>query len=426
MSKQHEPDVIDEVIEEVHDVVSDFLNREAAPGILLMVATVLALIIANSPLDTLYDQLITMPVQISAGSWAIDKPLLLWINDGLMAVFFFHVGLELKREVCEGELSNPKNIVFPAAGAVGGMVLPALIYVSINWDNPVAIAGWAIPAATDIAFALGILALLGSRVPTSLKVFLVTLAIIDDIGAIVIIALFYTEHITMGALLIAAGCLLLLWQMNRRNVVDIPAFVLVGIVLWVAMLKSGVHATLAGVVLAAFIPMRDSKDPSYSPVTRLEHSLNGSVSFAILPIFAFANAGISFGNISPEGIFHPVTFGIFLGLLVGKQVGVFVFCFVMVKLKMAKLPDDLNFKHIYGCALLCGVGFTMSLFIGGLAFEQTGINQIFDERVGILAGSLVSACLGYLVLRLVSEENANKANGDVASNASKFTGNTVE
>jgi NhaA family Na+:H+ antiporter len=426
MSKQHEPDVIDEVFEEVHDVVSDFLNREAAPGILLMVATVLALIIANSPLDTLYDQLITMPVQISAGSWAIDKPLLLWINDGLMAVFFFHVGLELKREVCEGELSNPKNIVFPAAGAVGGMVLPALIYVSINWDNPVAIAGWAIPAATDIAFALGILALLGSRVPTSLKVFLVTLAIIDDIGAIVIIALFYTEHITMGALLIAAGCLLLLWQMNRRNVVDIPAYVLVGIVLWVAMLKSGVHATLAGVVLAAFIPMRDSKDPSYSPVTRLEHSLNGSVSFAILPIFAFANAGISFGNISPEGIFHPVTFGIFLGLLVGKQVGVFVFCFVMVKLKMAKLPDDLNFKHIYGCALLCGVGFTMSLFIGGLAFEQTGINQIFDERVGILAGSLVSACLGYLVLRLVSEENANKANGDVASNASKFTGNTVE
>lgn len=426
MSKQHEPDVIDEVIEEVHDVVSDFLNREAAPGILLMVATVLALIIANSPLDTLYDQLITMPVQISAGSWAIDKPLLLWINDGLMAVFFFHVGLELKREVCEGELSNPKNIVFPAAGALGGMVLPALIYVSINWDNPVAIAGWAIPAATDIAFALGILALLGSRVPTSLKVFLVTLAIIDDIGAIVIIALFYTEHITMGALLIAAGCLLLLWQMNRRNVVDIPAYVLVGIVLWVAMLKSGVHATLAGVVLAAFIPMRDTKDPSYSPVTRLEHSLNGSVSFAILPIFAFANAGISFGNISPEGIFHPVTFGIFLGLLVGKQVGVFVFCFVMVKLKIAKLPDDLNFKHIYGCALLCGVGFTMSLFIGGLAFEQTGINQIFDERVGILAGSLASACLGYLVLRLVSEENANKANGDVASNASKFTGNTVE
>ena len=423
MSKQHEPDVIDEVIEEVHDVVSDFLNREAAPGILLMVATLLALIIANSPLDTLYDKLISMPVQISAGSFIIDKPLLLWINDGLMAIFFFHVGLELKREVCEGELANPKDIVLPTAGAIGGMIIPALIYVGINWDNPVAIAGWAIPAATDIAFALGILALLGSRVPTSLKIFLVTLAIIDDIGAIVIIALFYTENITAGALIIAASCLALLWQMNKRNVVDIPAYILVGIVLWVAMLKSGVHATLAGVVLAGFIPMRDDKDPSYSPVTRLEHSLNSSVSFAILPLFAFANAGISFGNISPEGIFHPVTFGIFLGLVVGKQLGVFGFCYLMVKLKLATLPEDLNFKHIYGCALLCGVGFTMSLFIGGLAFAQTGINQIFDERVGILAGSLVSATLGFIALRLVSD---NKKDHKVAANASKFTGNTVD
>ena len=284
MSNEHKPDAIDEVIEEVQVVVSDFLNREAAPGILLMAATILALIIANSPLDTLYDQLVSLPVQISAGSWAIDKPLLLWINDGFMAVFFFHVGLELKREVCEGELSNPKDIVLPAAGAIGGMLLPALIYVGINWDNPVAIAGWAIPAATDIAFALGILALLGSRVPASLKVFLVTLAIIDDIGAIVIIALFYTNNITEGALLVAAGCLVLLWQMNRRDVVDIPAYMLVGTVLWVAMLKSGVHATLAGVVLAAFIPMRDAKDETYSPVTRLEHSLNGTVSFAILPL----------------------------------------------------------------------------------------------------------------------------------------------
>ncbi|MEC8416543.1 MAG: Na+/H+ antiporter NhaA [Pseudomonadota bacterium] len=424
MTHKHEPDVIDDVIEEVHDVVSDFLNRQAAPGILLMLATVLALIIANSPLDTVYDQLITMPVQISAGSWAIDKPLLLWINDGLMAIFFFHVGLELKREICEGELSNPSNIVLPTGGAIGGMVVPALIYVSINWDNPVAVAGWAIPAATDIAFALGVLALLGSRVPTSLKVFLVTLAIIDDIGAIVIIALFYTDNITAGALYIAAACLLLLWQMNKRNVVDIPAYVLVGVVLWVAMLKSGVHATLAGVVLAAFIPMRDPNDTTYSPVTRLEHSLNGSVSFAILPLFAFANAGISFGNISPEGIFHPVTFGIFLGLVVGKQLGVFGCCLLMVKLKLASLPHDLNLKHIYGCALLCGVGFTMSLFIGGLAFEQTGINQIFDERVGILAGSLVSACLGYLVLRIVSDGKNNDKG--VALNATKFTGNTVK
>ena len=425
MSKEHKPDAIDEVIEEVQVVVSDFLNREAAPGILLMAATILALIIANSPLDTLYDQLVSLPVQISAGSWAIDKPLLLWINDGFMAVFFFHVGLELKREVCEGELSNPKDIVLPAAGAIGGMLLPALIYVGINWDNPVAIAGWAIPAATDIAFALGILALFGSRVPASLKVFLVTLAIIDDIGAIVIIALFYTNNITEGALLVAAGCLVLLWQMNRRDVVDIPAYMLVGTVLWVAMLKSGVHATLAGVVLAAFIPMRDAKDETYSPVTRLEHSLNGTVSFAILPLFAFANAGISFGNISPEGIFHPVTFGIFLGLVVGKQIGVFGFCYLMIKLKLASLPRDLSMKHIYGCALLCGVGFTMSLFIGGLAFEETGINQMFDERVGILAGSLVSAILGYIALYIMGNPN-DKDTKAVASNASKLTGNTVE
>lgn len=425
MSEQHEPDALDEVLEEVHEVVSDFLNREAAPGILLMVATVLALIIANSPLNPMYEQFVSLPVQISAGSWAIDKPLLLWINDGLMAIFFFHVGLELKREVCEGELANPKDIVLPAAGAIGGMLLPALIYVGINWGNPAAMAGWAIPAATDIAFALGILALLGSRVPASLKVFLVTLAIIDDIGAIVIIALFYTNHITAGALVVAAGCLVVLWQMNRRNVVDIPPYILVGLILWVAMLKSGVHATLAGVVLAGFIPMRDNKEQTYSPVTQLEHSLNGTVSFAILPLFAFVNAGINFGNISPEGIFHPVTFGIFLGLVVGKQIGVFGFCYLMVKLKLASLPRDLNLKHIYGCAMLCGVGFTMSLFIGGLAFQETGIDQMFDERVGILAGSLVSAILGYLALYFIGSPS-DPDTKPVAGNATKLTGNTVE
>ncbi|GEA10216.1 Na+/H+ antiporter NhaA [Alteromonas sp. KUL49] len=404
MSEEKEQNKFDEVIDEVQDVVSDFLKREAAPGILLIVATVLALIVANSPLDVYYDKLISLPVQVSAGDWAIDKPLLLWINDGLMAIFFFLVGLELKREVCEGELSNPKDIVLPATGAVGGMAVPALIYVFFNWGDSTAMTGWAIPAATDIAFALGILALLGSRVPTSLKVFLVTLAIIDDIGAIVIIALFYTSNITETALIVAAVCLAILWRMNRKNVVDIPAYILVGVVLWVAMLKSGVHATLAGVVLAAMIPMRDKKQPSYSPVLHLEHSLNSSVSFAILPLFAFANAGIGFGNIAPEGIFHPVTFGIFLGLVVGKQVGVFGFCYLLVKLKLASLPKDLNLMHIYGCSLICGVGFTMSLFIGSLAFEETGVNLIFDERVGILAGSLVSAVLGYIVLYWVGEK----------------------
>ncbi|MDC8830293.1 Na+/H+ antiporter NhaA [Alteromonas gilva] len=385
-------------ITEISDVVENFLKRESSAGILLIFATVAALIVANSPLNVYYDQLVSLPVVIAAGSFSIDKPLLLWINDGLMAVFFFHVGLELKREVCEGELSNPKDIILPAAGAIGGMLVPALIYVAINWGSPTAISGWAIPAATDIAFALGIMALLGSRAPASLKVFLVTLAIIDDIGAIVIIALFYTENITVTALFIAAVCFGILWIMNRRNVVDLPGYIIVGVVLWVALLKSGVHATLAGVLLAAFIPMRSKQDSRSSPVTRLEHELNSVVSFAIIPIFAFANAGINFGNISPEGIFHPVTWGIFLGLVVGKQVGVFAFCWLIVKLKLASLPSDLNLKHIYGCSLLCGVGFTMSLFIGGLAFQHSGINQIFDERVGILAGSALSAVLGYLVL----------------------------
>lgn len=392
-----------EKINEITEVVENFLKRESSAGILLMVATALALVVANSPLNYYYDQLVSMPVIIAAGDFRIDKPLLLWINDGLMAVFFFHVGLELKREVCEGELADPKNIILPASGAAGGMLIPALIYVAINWGNPTAMSGWAIPAATDIAFALGVMALLGKRVPVSLKVFLVTLAIIDDIGAIVIIALFYTENITLIALMIAAICFAILWLMNKRNVIDLPGYFIVGAVLWVALLKSGVHATLAGVLLAAFIPMRDKQNPDNSPVVRLEHELNSAVSFAIIPIFAFANAGINFSNIAPEGIFHPVTWGIFLGLVVGKQIGVFAFCWLIVKLKLASLPSDLNFKHIYGCSLLCGVGFTMSLFIGGLAFQHSGIDIIFDERVGILAGSAVSAVLGYLVLYYVGK-----------------------
>ena len=400
-------------VQQLNHVVTNFYRSESSAGIVLMAATALALFVANSPLEYWYNQLIEVPVVIAAGDWGIEKPLLLWINDGLMAVFFFHVGLELKREVCEGELSNPKEIVLPAAGAVGGMAIPALIYVWINWGDSQAMSGWAIPAATDIAFALGVLALLGSRVPASLKVFLVTLAIIDDIGAIVIIALFYTSNITETALYIAAGCLIVLWMMNRRNVVDLPSYILVGLVLWVALLKSGVHATLAGVVLAAFIPMRSHNDPSHSPVTKLEHELSASVSFAILPIFAFANAGINFGAIRPEGIFHPVTFGIFLGLTVGKQLGVFTFCWIVVKLGLAKLPADLKFRHIYGCSLLCGIGFTMSLFIGALAFEQSGVNRMFDERVGILAGSLVSAIAGYIVLYVIGRGKAE----DAAQNA---------
>lgn len=389
------------------DTIEDFLKKESSAGILLMVATALALLVANSPLAFVYEKLLSTHISVAVDTFAIDKPMLLWINDGLMAVFFFLVGLELKREVKEGELSEPKNMILPATGAVGGMVIPALIYAWFNRHDEIALAGWAIPAATDIAFALGVLALLGPKVPTSLKVFLVTLAIIDDIGAIVIIALFYTSNITLGALIVAAVCLVVLQVMNRRNNVDIPAYILVGIVLWTALLKSGVHATLAGVALAAFIPMRDNKDTSYSPVTRLEHSLHPSVSFVILPVFAFANAGIDFSSISIDGIFHPVTFGIFLGLVVGKQVGVFGFCWLALKLKLAALPDGMRLAHVYGCSMLCGIGFTMSLFIGSLAFEETGVNLVFDERVGILAGSLLSACLGFAYLKWVNNRTKN-------------------
>jgi NhaA family Na+:H+ antiporter len=383
-------------------MLNDFLKKESASGIILMFSAILALIVANSPLSPIYDQLIDMQVIVQFGALAIDKPLLLWINDGLMAVFFFLVGLELKREICEGELSKPENVVLPITGAVGGMLFPAMIYAYFTWGDPIALSGWAIPAATDIAFALGILALLGSRIPVSLKVFLVTLAIIDDIGAIVIIALFYSNNISATALIVASMCIAILFGMNRKNVTQIPSYILIGMVLWIAMLKSGVHATLAGVLLAFFIPMRDNNNPKSSPVTSLEHSLHPAVSYAILPIFAFANSGIDLFSINAQSIMHPVTIGIFLGLFVGKQIGVFGFCWIAIKLGFAKLPSDQNMMQLYGCSILCGVGFTMSLFIGSLAFEETGTNLIFDERLGILMGSILSALLGYFILRKFS------------------------
>ena len=398
---------VEEVLGELVSDVQDFLKRDASAGIILMGATILALVIANTGLYGQYNDFLAMKVTVAAGSFEIDKPLLLWINDGLMAIFFFHVGLELKRAVTEGGLSDPKDIVLPAAGAIGGMVVPVAIYLALTWGAKDAMEGWAIPAATDIAFALGIMALLGSKVPASLKIFLVTLAIIDDIGAIAIIALFYTDNISVSALVVAAVCIPILFWMNRRNVTDIPPYVLIGLVLWAAMLKSGVHSTLAGVVLAAFIPMRDKKDASYSPVIRLEHSLNSSVSFVILPLFAFANAGINFAEMEADALTHPVTIGVFFGLIIGKQLGVFSFSWLSVKLGFANLPDDLDFKHIYGCALLCGVGFTMSLFIGSLAFG--GTEKAFDERLGILAGSLVSGLLGYLALYFMGNPNKKSA-----------------
>jgi NhaA family Na+:H+ antiporter len=355
------------------------------------------MIVANSPLAPLYDSLIGLHVEVRAGNFQIAKPLLLWINDGLMAIFFFLIGLELKREILEGQLSSVKTIALPALGAFGGMVVPSAIYIALNQGSEFAFQGWAIPAATDIAFALAILAMLGNRVPLSLKVFLVSIAIFDDIGAIAIIALFYTSDLSLVALVTAAAALPLLWMLNRRGVLELTPYVLIGIVLWTAVLKSGVHATLAGLALAAFIPIRDPAS-GRSPLHELEHDLHTAVAFGILPLFAFVNAGVSLTGVTLDYLLHPVPLGIMAGLFVGKQVGVFGFCWLGVKLGVASLPGDLRWIHVYGMALLCGVGFTMSLFIASLAFETTGVNLLFDERLGIIVGSLVSGIFGYLVL----------------------------
>jgi NhaA family Na+:H+ antiporter len=384
--------------------IREFMRLGAAGGIVLMVAAVLAMLMANSPLAWVYDHLLNMPVEVRVGPLEVAKPLLLWINDGLMAVFFFLVGLELKKEVIEGALVDKRQIVLPVMGAVGGMAIPALVYVGFNWGDPTALQGWAIPAATDIAFALGVLSLLGSRVPASLKLLLVSVAIFDDMGAIVIIALFYTSELSVASLFIALSCLLILFTMNRRGVSQITPYMLVGIVMWLAVLKSGVHATLAGVALAMFIPMRDSKDASKSPVINLEHDLRDVVAFGILPIFAFANAGISLEGVGLDTLMHPVPLGIAAGLFIGKQLGVFGFFWMGVKLGWAQLPEGTNWMQLYGLALISGIGFTMSLFIGSLAFENTGGDRFFDERLGIIVGSLLSAVAGYWVLRFASAE----------------------
>ena len=381
------------------NLLKDFFKLEAASGILLVLAAILAIIIANSPLEYLYNLLLDLPVEIRIGPLLVAKPLLLWINDGLMAVFFFLVGLELKREILEGDLSSPSTIVLPAIGALGGMLIPALIYTWINWGDAIAIKGWAIPAATDIAFALGILLLLGNRISTSLKLFLVSIAIIDDIGAILIIALFYTSDLSVTSLMIGLSVLPVLYILNRKNVTSYTPYIFLGIIMWTAVLKSGVHATLAGVVLAFFIPLKSNEHPDRSPLKELEHDLHTGVAYGVLPIFAFANAGISFEGIGLDYVLHPVPLGIALGLFVGKQLGVFGFCCLCIKLGWASLPKGMNMMQLYGVALLCGVGFTMSLFIGSLAFEETDVNLLFDERLGIIIGSVLSGVAGYLVLR---------------------------
>ncbi|WP_106744831.1 Na+/H+ antiporter NhaA [Yoonia maritima] len=375
-----------------------FFRHDAFGGLLLMASAVVALIVANSGLSPLYDRFLGAYLAITVNGEGIEKPAILWINDGLMAIFFFLIGLELKREILEGKLKNPRDVILPGMAAIGGMIVPALVFVAFNWGNPLTISGWAIPAATDIAFALGILALVGARAPASLKVFLLTLAILDDLGAILIIALFYTANLKVDYLFLSILPLIGLIVLNLRGTHRLAPAILLGAIMWFFVLKSGVHATLAGVITAFLIPIKDRYGKS--PLHALEHGLTPYVLYLIIPIFAFANAGVVLKGLSVSDLFAPLPIGIALGLIIGKQVGVFGVSYAMVKLGLVRLPHGANWAHIYGVACLAGIGFTMSLFIGSLSFDSPELmNQV---RLGVLSGSLVSGLLGYGVLMIAS------------------------
>lgn len=393
--------------------IAGYLRHEAAGGILLMVAAGVALLLNNSPFSSLYDSLLSVPVVVQVGALEIDKPLLLWINDGLMAVFFFVVGLEIKREILEGQLATWKQASLPAIAATGGMVIPALIFIVMNWGDSVGLRGWAIPSATDIAFALGVIALLGKRVPVSLKVFLLALAIIDDLGAIVIIAAFYTADLSLTSLGIGAVGAALLFAMNALGLTRIAPYLVVGIVMWICVLKSGVHATLAGVVIALAIPLRARDTAGRSPLHHLEVQLLPLVSFGIMPIFAFANAGVSLAGLSLTDILAPVPLGIALGLFLGKQVGVLGFSLLGCKLGVCRLPAGVSWAQVYGVAILAGIGFTMSLFIGTLAYVDPAYAKAV--RVGVIAGSTLSAITGYCLLRWLSSASGVRRAETVAA-----------
>jgi len=385
--------------------LDNFFKHDAFGGILLMASALAALMVANSSLQPFYDGALGSYLAVTLNGEGLQKPLILWINDGLMAVFFFLIGLELKREMMEGKLKNPRDVALPGMAAVGGMIMPALVFVWLNWGNSVTLGGWAIPAATDIAFALGILALVGSRAPASLKVFLLTLAILDDLGAIIIIAVFYTAELKLDYLMLAAIPLAGLIWLNMRGAHRLAPALLLGTIMWFLVLKSGVHATLAGVITAFTIPLKDKFGKS--PLHSLEHGLEPYVLYLIVPIFAFANAGVVLTGLSFADLLAPLPLGIALGLIVGKQVGVFGITFAMVKLGLARLPSGATWMHIYGVACLAGIGFTMSLFIGSLSFADPALMN--EVRLGVLSGSLVSALLGYGVLMLASRRSSEKA-----------------
>ena len=376
--------------------IQNFMKLESSAGILLILAALAALVASNSFLLDHYKGLLQTPVSVQVGGLEIAKPLILWINDGLMAIFFLLIGLEIKREVLQGELSSLDKAALPIVAAIGGMAVPALVYLGINMGSPESLRGWAIPAATDIAFALGILMLLGSRVPVSLKIFLLAIAIIDDLGAILIIAMFYTSNLSLLALGLAAVGVVALIGLNRSGVKATTPYLLIGLVIWVCVLKSGVHATLAGVVTALLIPIKGRTAEEQSPLHKLEHDLHPWVAFGILPVFAFGNAGVSLAGIGFADLLAPLPLGIALGLFFGKQLGVFGATLLAVKTGIAKRPKETSWAQLYGIACLTGVGFTMSLFIGTLAFET---DALLDQvRLGVLSGSVLSAVTGAAVL----------------------------
>ena len=392
--------------------MKDFLKQESAGGIVLIAAAALALLIANSPFADAYFGTLETKLNVSFGAFAIDKPLLLWINDALMAVFFFLIGLEVKREVLEGQLSSLDKASLPLIAALGGIMIPALIYIGINSGTPENTAGWAIPAATDIAFALGVLSLLGPRVPIALKALLLAIAVIDDIAAIAIIALFYSGTLDTDMLLGAAITLGALIVVNRLRLASSMPYVLLTVIMWVFVLKSGVHATLAGVAAAMTVPLV-ARDGSRL-LEHMEHGLHYWVAFLIIPVFGFANAGVTLIGLSPADLLAPLPLGIALGLLIGKQVGIFGFAFIAVKTGLAKLPEGVNWRQIHGLSLLAAIGFTMSLFIGNLAFADPA--QVDAVKLGVLSGSLIAALAGFFMLKvsLPSEEQATAAKPQLA------------
>ncbi len=376
------------------------IQHDALGGLLLVAAATLAMIVANTGLNVFYQGFLNVPVEIRLGDFEIAKPLLLWVNDGLMAIFFFLVGLEVKREIIEGHLSSPEQIILPAVGAIAGIAFPALCYVWFNWGNPESIVGWAVPSATDIAFALGVFSLFAKQVPLSLKLFLLSVAIFDDIGAIVIIALFYSQDLSTLSLTIAIVGLVILFILNRMEVRYQAAYILVGVIVWAAVLKSGVHATLAGFALALFIPLKVKNEDGNPMLLNLEHSVQPWVAFAILPLFAFANAGINLAGITFDDLLHPVTLGVIAGLFIGKQVGIFGACWLAIKLGFAQLPKGANWLQLYGVSVLCGIGFTMSLFIGSLAFENSTTTYFNQVKLGVLISSLLAAVWGGWMIKL--------------------------